>query len=404
MPADLAQIKEHAAALHDLLRDHNNRKVQSHLRKLIYQLELMEQLPDQVPESARALAGWLARMCDAEHGTLVRRYPGDPDEGDAARIDHHVGERRAQLHAGMALQSEVERGVKHLAGMLGLSGVQAVPLRERISWFAAALLAHLREDREVGEHLHQLALTTMESLRSVQEVLLGMGEESPELRHVAMMLSQPIPDDPVEARDYLKQVSADLQRVQRKMVEEGKRMRRDINDRVRDFEDVSSRIASMQQQARSDGLTGLPNRRALKDFLAEQPRQATISLAMVDIDRLRQVNAASGEEVGDRCLCAVAELFSGRIRADDMLFRIGGDEFVVVFPGVAAKGAAQAAEGLRQSVCAKPLALAGGKVALTVSLGVAERTAGERLHAWLKRADAALYVAKGRGGNRTEVA
>jgi len=181
-------------------------------------------------------------------------------------------------------------------------------------------------------------------------------------------------------------------------------MRHDIDDRMQDFETVSSQIAAMQQQTRSDGLTGLPNRRALKAFLAEQQSAEQISLAMVDIDQLQQINAAVGESVGDRCLCEIAERFGSRIRAKDMLFRIGGDEFVVVFPGVGGKGAEQAALGMHSSVCQKPLALAGKKVPVKVSFGVAARLEGERLHAWLKRADAALYVAKGKGGNSVELA
>jgi len=288
--------------------------------------------------------------------------------------------------------------------MLGVAGVQAVPVADRISWFAHVLLEHLREDRELGCQLHQLALTTMESLRSVQQVLVGMGSESPELRHVAMMLSHPVPDDPQQARDYLKQISVDLQQVQRKMVADGRRMRHDIDDRVQDFEDVSSQIASMQQQARSDALTGLPNRRALKDFLAEQRSQEMISLAMVDIDQLQQINSTMGKDVGDRCLCEIADIFSGRIRANDMLFRIGGDEFVVVFPGIGGKGAVQAALGMHGSVCQKTLQLLGKKVKVQLSFGVAQRMGDERLHAWLKRADAALYVAKGKGGNSVELA
>ncbi|MDQ6965258.1 MAG: GGDEF domain-containing protein [Mariprofundales bacterium] len=401
---DFAQLKEHALALHDLLRDHKDRKVQMHLRKLVYQLEMMEGGAAQLPESVRELVRWLTGLCDAEHGALVKRYAGDPDGGDAPRIARHVKEQKRHLHEGMVLYSEVERGVKHLAGMLGVSGVQSVAVPDRISWFANALLEHLREDREVGRQLHQLALTTMESLRSVQEVLLGMGDESPELRHVKVMLSNPIPDDPQEAHHYLMQVSANLQQVQRQMVDEGRRMRHDIGDRLHDFETVSSQIASMQQQTRSDTLTGLPNRRALKEFLAEQPLQDTVSLAMVDVDRLQQINESAGEAAGDRALCEIAELFSGRIRERDMLFRIGGDEFVVVFPGVNGAGAVQAALGLHGSVCQKPLALAGRRVGIELSFGVAERLPDERLHAWLKRADAALYVVKGRGGNGVELA
>ncbi len=403
-PPDLTELKTHALALHDLMREHKDRKVQHHLRKLVFQLEMTEERHASVPEVARILAGWLARLCDAEHGALVRRYPGEEDECDAARIDAHVQSQREQQLAGAALHAEVERGVKHLAGMLGVSGAQTVPVAERISWFAGQLLEHLRQDREMGEQLHQLARATMESLRSVQSILLSMDDDSPELQHIAVMLEQPVPDDPVAARAHLQRISHDLQQVQRRMVERGKRAHRAIDERVQAFANVSEQLESARNRTRSDSLTGLPNRRALKAFLAEQHPNQTITLAMIDIDQLRDINAAVGDKGGDRCLCAIAETLDGRLRTDDMLFRIGGDEFVVVFPGIDGKGGIRAAHGLRESICNAPITIANRTVTLRLSLGVAERNGNEKLLSWLKRADAALYVAKGKGGNRVELA
>ncbi|RMH51732.1 MAG: GGDEF domain-containing protein [Zetaproteobacteria bacterium] len=399
---DFGEVRGHASALHDLLRDHKDRRIQHHLRKLVLQLEMMEEAATTVPESARTLAAWLARLCDAEHGALVRRWPGEEDPADALRIEAHVALQKERLLAGAALQTEVERGVKHMAGMLGIPGARAIPVAERIAWFAEALLEHLRQDRETIRQLHRLAQATMESLRAVQQLLLGLDEESPELQQVSIMLARPVPEDPVAARAHLQRINDELQQAQRRMIERGRRMRSALDARVRDLSGLSDRLSAMERQARSDSLTGLPNRRALKEFLADQPPGRTMSLAMIDIDRLREINTAGGREQGDRALCAAAEAMAARLRAEDLLFRIGGDEFVALFPGIDADHALQAARGLLESVCARPSA--DGQPGVRISVGVAERRAGEKPLPWLKRADAALYVAKGRGGGCVELA
>jgi len=404
MTTDLSELKLHASALYELLQESDNRDANAHLRKIIYQLEMMDAASQVVPQSERELANWLVYICDAEHGTLVKHYPDEPNTHDAASIDQHVKVRRKQLQSGMMLQANVERGVKHLAGMLGTSGPQGMAVADRIPWFANVLLEHLRQDQEMGKKLHELALATMESLRSVQEMLVGIGTESPELQHVATMLSQPVPQDPAEARDYLQQISHSLQQVQRNMIEGSARMQDDIGDRVQAFEDVSSQFSEAQDNIRSDTLTGLPNRKALTGFLMQQPGHTSLSLAILDIDQLQQINAITGQAGGNRCLCDLADLLIGCVRPDDMVFRVGGDEFIIVFPGMDHQTASQSVQGLQHEIHFMQFNLTGHDIQLRVSFGLAERASHETLHNWIKRADAALYVAKGKGGNRIEIA
>ncbi len=404
MTTEIDVLKLHANALYELLRDHQDLEVKGHLRKLVYQLEMMDDPAKQVPPSARSLTTWLAQLCDVEHGMLVKRYPDEPNDLDEINIDRHVKAQQEQLRTGLVLQTKVMLGVKHLAGMLGASGLQAVPLADQIAWFASVLLEHLREDRDMGEKLHQLAMATMESLQAVQAMLVELGEESPELQHVAILLSRPIPDDPVQAREYLKQVNDDLQHVQRKMIDGSKQMQHDIGDRVQAFEDVSSQLSAAQKQVRSDVLTGLPNKRALTDFLSQRAHQSVMSLVIMDVDQLQQINDLAGEAGGNHCLCEIADALIARMRNDDMVFRVGGDEFVAVFPAVGGQAAVQAATALYDAIEQMPtLSFSGGEIKARVSFGLAERAANESLHDWIKRADAALYVAKTKGGNCLEV-
>jgi len=402
--ADLEPIKEQILALRGLLKEHQNPKVQKHLRQIIYKIEMLESATSGVPQSALDLARWLTRLADAEHGTLIKRYPRQAENADATQIEHHVEEQRARLHEGTTLHSEVTRGVKHMAGMLGIQGAQTIETTRKIGWLAEALLTHLQHQREAGKQLHELMLATTGSLQAMQEMLVDMGEESPELRQVAIMLAQPVPEDPLEARDHFKRINEDLKQVQRTIQQTGGRLKRQIDGSIEAFADITQRLAREQLQTRSDALTGLPNRRALKEYLSSQAGDTVMTLAMIDIDGLRQINNLLGESAGDQLLLQVAERIGARIRADDMLFRIGGDEFMVVLSAVHGEGALQAAHGLCNCITQPAPELADKKVRVTITIGLAERHQGERLHAWLKRSDAALYVAKGHGGNRAELA
>ncbi|MDQ6951871.1 MAG: GGDEF domain-containing protein [Mariprofundales bacterium] len=399
--ADLDGIKEHLFALRTRLKGHKDAQAQGHLRKLIYQVEMMEHTRTDIPQSALDLAHWLSQLADAEHGTLIKRYPKQQETADANQITAHVDQQRDQLREGRTLHAEVVRSVRHMAGMLGVGGAQAVDVEQKLAWFADTLLQHLQQNRRISKQMHELAIATMDSLQAVQEMLLEMGAESPELRQVAVLLSQPIPEDPVAAQKYLRRISDDLKTAQRNIHRVENRLQGEIDERIGVFADISRQFAQAEASSRSDTLTGLPNRRALKEYLATLDESTISSLAMIDIDALCQINTAIGKAAGDDLLRAIAGRLEERIRAEDMLFRIGGDEFVVVFSAVHGEGALLAARGLCQCVTTPPLV--GKKLTLAISVGVAERHGGEGLHAWLKRADAALYVAKGHGGNCAEI-
>ena len=158
--------------------------------------------------------------------------------------------------------------------------------------------------------------------------------------------------------------------------------------------------------ATKDPLTGAGNRRALDAKLAEvvakRKRQPlTASLIMLDLDHFKSVNDSHGHATGDEILKSLTEIINLRIRITDSLFRIGGEEFVVVLDGMNLERAEHLAEQLRTLVEANELVPNHG---VTISLGVAELRSGEAGRAWLNRADAAMYDAKRRGRNVTALA
>jgi diguanylate cyclase (GGDEF)-like protein len=165
-------------------------------------------------------------------------------------------------------------------------------------------------------------------------------------------------------------------------------------------------LEDLARLARTDALTGLPNRRALEEELARAAARAVragspLSALVLDVDRFKQVNDGHGHAAGDSVLAAVAARAAGALRAGDLVARIGGEEFAVVLPGADLGRAREAAERIRAAIAAEPIAAAGLALAVTASVGCATLAPGEADgRDLLARADAKLYEAKRAGRNR----
>jgi diguanylate cyclase (GGDEF)-like protein/PAS domain S-box-containing protein len=181
---------------------------------------------------------------------------------------------------------------------------------------------------------------------------------------------------------------------------------------ARDITDRRAMDETLAFGALHDPLTGLPNRRLLDDridvALARAGRTgALVALLFCDLDRFKEVNDRYGHEAGDEVLRQIASRLRLALRPSDSLARLGGDEFVVVCSDL--RSIAEAAT-IAQRVMAgvdAPVETSVGPVQMTVSIGIAgvagEDAAGAEAGALLRNADAAMYRAKNRGGNRWEL-
>ena len=158
-----------------------------------------------------------------------------------------------------------------------------------------------------------------------------------------------------------------------------------------------------QEQARHDSLTGLFGHRVFHEELTAQLAAGRpFSLLVFDIDDFKQINDLNGHQVGDRALCLVSDALRHGTRSGDTVFRVGGEEFCVLLPGLIQNDALTAADALRQSVATMALVLPNP---LTVSVGVASFPAhGSTRGELLACADAAMYASKRRGKNRVSLA
>ena len=156
-------------------------------------------------------------------------------------------------------------------------------------------------------------------------------------------------------------------------------------------------------QATTDPLTGALNRRHLQDFLDKlsTPAAARHAVLAIDIDHFKHINDAHGHDVGDEVLRRLVHTVLARRRRGDQLYRVGGEEFLLLLPGVTAADAQLMAEALRQRLAQAEL-LADWPV--TVSIGVAMLGDAASAQDWIRRADQALYRAKREGRNRVVMA
>ncbi len=172
---------------------------------------------------------------------------------------------------------------------------------------------------------------------------------------------------------------------------------------------LETEVKSYENLAFTDPLTGLYNRRMFielaKKKLNEIKRyQEPLSLIMLDIDYFKQINDTYGHDAGDIALKFLADILKRNVRASDIVARWGGEEFIILFPKTTLEQAHKVAEKIRRIVERSTIDLPnGGKLKFTVSLGVSSFSGKEDLEELIKEADIALYEAKKRGRNRTEV-
>jgi diguanylate cyclase (GGDEF)-like protein len=167
-------------------------------------------------------------------------------------------------------------------------------------------------------------------------------------------------------------------------------------------------LAVAEIRAATDGLTGLPNKRAVTDalkrtFAQAMTMQAPFALLLLDLDHFKQVNDQRGHPVGDQILANVGATLRSVLRARDFAGRNGGEEFAVLLPDTGIADALEIAERVRVTVA--EITLPGTDVSVTASIGVAvfpdHAGTPDRLE---RLADAALYLAKRQGRNRVELA
>lgn len=310
----------------------------------------------------RALQDWTAADRVATELISVERPPGDPE----------AAEMMERYHGLIAATSD-RLGVayKQVAGEIQADhdrAVQAFVRSEELALFAAVI-------------------SVLAIVAGVVVIGRVMAASVDRLVDGASRFAEGERDHRIEVR-----VPPELRRV----AEEFNRMIK----RIQESEETLSDLA------RVDGLTGLQNRRAFDEALAEmharmRRTQEAGAVLFVDVDHFKRINDTYGHAAGDDVLRAIARLVTSSLRPSDGIYRIGGEEFCVLLPGVGMTAARDLAERLRQEVAEHKITAGESDIAVTVSVGGAKAIASLAPARIVEAADAALYRAKTTGRNRT---
>lgn len=182
------------------------------------------------------------------------------------------------------------------------------------------------------------------------------------------------------------------------------RLKAEVAIRTRQLSDAKQQA---EQEARTDYLTNLPNRRHFLEGLTRYAAQSerhdlSLSLIMIDIDYFKKVNDQYGHAAGDEALRQVGLLLKGAVRTGDMAARMGGEEFAIVCLNNDAQEAVALAKRLCRDMANRPVTFDGAVFGLTVSIGIAVYEKGDGIQSLLHKADMALYRAKASGRNRVQ--
>lgn len=166
--------------------------------------------------------------------------------------------------------------------------------------------------------------------------------------------------------------------------------------------ELESKNNLLQKVASIDALSGLQNRYAFNQRITEEIERANrygseLSLLMIDLDRFKRINDTYGHNAGDEVIIKVSEALQSVIRKVDLIARWGGEEFIVLLPGIGLNDALLVGEKLRQKAAS---ILYFEKESVTISIGVSTWTPSDIMESWINRTDKALYHAKQEGRNR----
>ena len=184
----------------------------------------------------------------------------------------------------------------------------------------------------------------------------------------------------------------------------------DITDRVRSEREVQELQRRLQDQSIHDALTGLFNRRYLDEYLERELARANsagipVSVIMIDLDWFKAINDRFGHQAGDEVLRGLALTIRDSTRPSDVCCRYGGEEFLVILPGMSADSALLRAENIRTDIMLNSIPFEGEVITMTTSFGVASSPqSGRSADDLVASADAALYAAKETGRNNVRQA
>ncbi len=269
--------------------------------------------------------------------------------------------------------------------------------------------------QEVDEHLHGSEVFREASLQNSRDLDAAVKQE---VRGIESSVRDAADLQQLkhEVQAHLENIVTQLEEHQREEEQSHQRATEEmalLQDRLKvmeeETEQLRGRVREERIQAMTDTLTGIPNRMAFDERIADEVARwkrfhTPLALLVWDVDKFKVINDNYGHKAGDKVLKTVAHTLQSQVRETDFLARFGGEEFVLIMTGTELPVIQEVADKLRESVAACGFHFRGNSVQVTISCGIALFTEGDNPEGVFDRADQALYRAKENGRNRCEIA
>jgi len=211
-------------------------------------------------------------------------------------------------------------------------------------------------------------------------------------------------DAEVDPRRLIESLISELE----KATSRATRLETNFAEKARELDSIRDSLSKSEERAKTDTLTGLPNRRGLEEFfrvaqIAAMERGEPLSVLLIDIDHFKKFNDNFGHGVGDQVLRLMAKVLREKLRERDLPARYGGEELIAVLPSTDVTTCAAVAERIRHAIAECSITRRSTDEVLpqmTISIGVAQFQPGESMTDLIERCDRALYLAKKTGRNR----
>ena len=378
-----------------------NGELRSLLRRMLSLLEALQRMPHIEPKLYAKVMMLLTPLVDAEHGALLKHLQHEPTDTQTwQQLEQHLKTRQQLIKTAQQDLPSVQLMLRRSCHVLGKPYPDAAELKQNLNLFEQYLREYLQHHAKIRLSFTSITAALKDSVKAMDHVLDDIGDESPELKQVQQVLEQDLPEDPVQAQTLLKHAAQNIRQASKKLSNASHKVKTTMSAQIQQMDALSQRLKQAEAQARNDPLTGLANRRKLREYFQTLPQDVPSLFLMLDIDHFKKINDTHGHDAGDEVLIKVADLLKESVRSTDMVARLGGEEFCIILANTTTKQGIKLAENIRKSIEATIFSGPHGNIRVTISIGVAERQLDESINHWLKRADQALYHAKNNGRNQ----
>lgn len=329
---------------------------------------------------------------------LIRSFQRVPVNREAMLLTACIEALRRAAAGESALilsQQELQDGMAHADGPEALG--------DRIRAVGDAIATRLQRSEETRRYLATLVQRLVNQIGMIEGGGELVGQDLNQLTNIVQDVASGDALDEASKQRLLDGVGKLNRRVET-MQHQASQAAEEVRQAHERIQGLEKALEEKSEEALKDGLTGLPNRRALDMMLPRLASQCRkndqpLSLIMFDIDHFKRCNDTYGHQGGDAVLGQTAKRIRDEMGSTDLVARYGGEEFCIVLPSCAQPLAERVAERCRRSMATSPFLFGETRIPVTVSLGLAELKADEDPVDLIARADKALYLAKAAGRN-----